>query len=378
MNFDLGVEQTMLKKSAREFFAKEVDSALVRELEADEVGHLPKLWKKMARLGWMGLLIPEAHGGEEMSLLDMAVVLEQMGKSAFSSPFFFSAVVATLLIMEAGNEKQKKKLLPGMANGKKIATVAWQEENTGTSAVEIQTTAASATDGFVLNGTKLFVPYAHVADTIIVAARTKTDTQDADGGIAVFIVDAKAPGVSVAPIATTCGDKQCEVTLDEVAVGADSLMGPKDKGWLLLQSVFQKCAVAKCAEMIGGGDQVLKMTVDYAKQRMQFGKPIGSFQAVQHHCANMLMLLELSKATTYRTAWLVSEGKSCDQEMAMCKSWVSDSYRSLTALGIQVMGGFGCMEEADHQIYFRRAKAAEISFGDATYHREQVARQMGL
>jgi alkylation response protein AidB-like acyl-CoA dehydrogenase len=166
--------------------------------------------------------------------------------------------------------------------------------------------------------------------------------------------------------------------LDGVKVGTDNLLGPKDQGWFVLEKVFQQCAVAKCAEMVGGADQVLKMTVDYAKQRVQFGKPIGSFQAVQHHCANMLMLLELSKATAFRTAWLISQDRPCDQEMAMCKSWVSDSYRSLTALGIQVMGGFGCMEEADHQLYFRRAKAAEVSFGDATYQRELVAQQMGL
>jgi alkylation response protein AidB-like acyl-CoA dehydrogenase len=378
MNFDLNAEQKMLKESAKDFFSKEVDGALVRTLEEDEKGYSPKHWEKMSKLGWLGLLVPEAYGGEGMDLLDMAIVLEEMGSVAMPGPLFTSSVVSALLLLEAGSEEQKKKFLPGLAGGKKIFTLAWNEETAATSPVGIHASAVSKDGQYVLRGRKLFVPYAHISDHIIVAARTAEPGGNGDAGISLFLVDRSAQGVGIDVIATSSGEKQCEVRLDQVSVSPDRLLGGLHDGWKILDTVFRKSAVAKCAEMIGGAAKVLKMTVEYACKRVQFGRPIGSFQAVQHHCANMKMLLDASVVITYRACWLIRQGLPWEKDASMCKAWVGESYKKLTALGHQVMGGFGCMEEADHQLFYRRAAWADTVFGNGSHHREAVARFMGL
>ncbi|MFB3813381.1 MAG: acyl-CoA dehydrogenase family protein [Terriglobales bacterium] len=368
----------MLKESARDFFSKELDSALVRELEADDQGYSPKLWAKMARLGWMGLLVPEVYGGEGMELLDMAVVLEEMGHAACSSPFFSSAVVSALLLLHGGTEAQKKKFLPDLASGKKIFTSACDEQYSVTAASSDSLSAVRQGESYVLSGTKWFVPYAHVADYIITAARTGESGGNGDIGPSLFIVDRKLPGVTVEPVEMSTGERLCEVRFNQVAVPAAGLLGKANHGLNVLQPVFQMCAVAKAAEMIGAGEKVLKMTVDYAKKREQFGRPIGSFQAIQHHCADMKTYLETSVLVTYQACSQISQKRPWEKQAAICKAWVNDSLKRLVALGHQIMGGFGFMEEADHQLYFRRIRSAEFLFGDARHHREVVAQKMGL
>ena len=378
MNFDLNVEQRMLKESAREFFSKEVDGAAVRRMEEDEKGYCPKLWGKMARLGWMGLLVPQACGGEGAELLDMAMVLEEIGYAAVPGPFFASAVVSALILREAGSENQKKKLLPELASGKKIVTSAWSEEKTALSAAGISAWAVRQDSHYAISGTKWFVPYAHVSDYIITALRTGEAGDDGTGGISLFLIDRKLDGVCVDPLRTSSADKFCEVRFDQVRVPAENLLGELNQGWKVLKAVFCQAAVAKCAEMIGGGDRVLKLTVDYAKKREQFGRPIGSFQAIQHHCANMKTYLDTSVLMTYQACWRIGQKDGWEKEAAMCKAWVGDSLKKVAALGHQVMGGFGFMEEADHQLHTRRFRTAELQFGDASYHRELVAGKMGL
>jgi 3-oxocholest-4-en-26-oyl-CoA dehydrogenase beta subunit len=377
MNFDFDLEQRMLKESAREFFTKELDTEMVREIEADQKGYDQKIWKKMVDLGWMGLLIPEAYGGAGLELLDMAAVLEEMGYAAASSPFFSSSVVSALLLVEGGTEAQKKKYLPGVAEGKKIMTTAWTEEHAALSAAGITTRAVLQDGNYLLTGSKWFVPYAHVADYLIIAARTG-EVAGQDDGISLFVVDRNAAGLTVEVIEMSAAEKYCEVRLDQVRVAAEDLLGPVNRGWNALNPVLQKGAVAKCAEMIGAGERVLKMTVDYAKQREQFGHPIGAFQATQHHCANMKTYLDTSVMITHQAVWRISAGKSWEKEAAMCKAWVSDSIKKLVALGHQVMGGYGFMMEVDHQLFYRRIRSAAIMFGDTSYHRELVAQQMGL
>ncbi len=377
MDFGLTAEQKMLKHSAREFFFKEVNSALVRALEQDDKGYSPKIWTKMSRLGWIGLLVPEKYGGEGLDLLNMALVLEEMGQTALPGPFFVSAVVSAFILLEAASEPQKQCFLPELASGNKIFTAAWHETNTAISAADVSATAVRHGDCYTLNGTKSFVPYANVADYIIVAART-AEQNDSSEGISLFLLDRRAPGCTVTAIDTTCGETECELELDQVHIPSESLLGKVNEGWVILQRVFPKCAVAKCAEMIGGGAKVLDMTVAYAKIREQFGRPIGSFQAVQHHCANMKTCLDTSVLMTYQACSAISDDKPWEKQAAMCKAWVNESLRKLAALGHQVMGGFGFMEEADHQLYTRRMRTAETMFGNATYYRELVAQSMGL
>ena len=376
MDFDLNTEQKMLQKSAKEFFSKELDSEMVRDLEKDTVGHNKKIWKKMARIGWMGLLIPEAYNGEEMGIADMAIVLKEMGAAAFTSPYFTTAVVGVSLLTVAGSDRQQKALLPDIAKGKKIVTLAWNEAGVENACSSIATTAERREDGYLLSGTKTFVPFGHVADQIIVAARTGPAGDSGEWGISLFIVDRDQPGVTTEVVTTLADDKPCELVLDGVIVPPENLLGEKDQGWTTLKSVFAVAAVLKCAEMVGGGRKVLQMTVDYAKQREQFGRPIGSFQAVQHHCAEMITHLETSDLILQETCWLMDQNRGGQKQASMCKAWVNENCRKLFLLGHQVMGGFGFMEEVDHQLYYRRGKANAMLFGNTEYHLEQVAQDM--
>jgi len=374
MNYDLTEEQNMLRESAHKFLADECPSELVRELAEEKNGFKNDLWQKMAQLGWMGLPIPEKYGGSGMSFIELAVLLYEMGHCCLPAPFFSSVVLGGLTLLEAGSEEQKAEILPALAEGKRILTLAWLERSGTYSADAIKLAARPQGNQYVLSGTKLFVPDAHVADTFICVARTDTEPED----ITLFLVDAKSAGIEVSLLDTLAGDKQCEVIFDEVAAPKQNVLGGIDKGWPILKKMLLMSAVAKSAEMAGAGRKVLEMAVSYVKDRTQFGRPIGAFQAVQHHCANMLTYADTVEYMMYEAAWRIASGLPFEREASMCKAWVSDSHRKLVGLGHQVIGGIGFMEEHDLQLYYKRAKAAEQIFGDADFHRELVAREMGL
>ena len=238
----------------------------------------------------------------------------------------------------------------------------------------IELKASENGDKWVLNGTKLFVPNAHVSDYVVVAARTGEGTND----ISLFIVSTQAKGVEETLLQTIASDRQSEVVFNNVEVSSSDLLGEKNAGWSTIEKVLQWGAIGKCAEMTGGGQEVLDMTVEYAKQRTQFGRPIGTFQAIQHHCANMATDVEGSKFITYQAAWRLSEGLPADREVAMAKAWVSEAYRRVCALGHQSHGAIGFTKEHNMQLYSRRAKAAEVIFGDTDFHLEKVATHIGL
>lgn len=375
MDLSLSEEQEMLKKMARDFLTKECPKTLVKEMAKDEKGYTPELWRKMGELGWMGLVLPEKYGGGGASFLDLCILLEEMGRACLPGPFFSSAVVATYAILEAASEEQKKDLLSRMANGSIIATLALTEPSARWTADGVELKATLDKDGYVLEGTKLFVLDANVADYFIVAARTKKGAKPEDG-VSLFLVGAKSPGISVTLLKTIAGDKQCEVAFNRVKVPASGLLGKKDEGWKYIEKVLEKATVAKCSEMVGGAQQVLEMTVQYAKDRVQFGRPIGSFQAIQHHCANMVTDVDGSRFITYQAAWMLSEALPATKEVAMAKAWVSEAFRRVTALGHQIHGGVGFIEDHDMPLYYKRAKAWELAFGDADFHREVVAKAL--
>jgi len=379
MKFDFeNEEQQMLRDVARNFFSKEWDSLLVRKMIQSEKGFTPEMWRKMAELGWMGLMIPEQYEGFDMTYLDMSILLYEMGYICMPGPFFSTAVLGVMTLLEAGNDSQKREVLPRVASGDHFLTVAWTEPSVTYSGNGIHLTADRDGDDYVLSGTKLFVPDAHVADTIICVARTRNDSGDKENGISLFIVDGGTQGIDITPLSSFTGEKLFEVGFDQVRIPGENLLGELDEGMPVLKKVLEKAAVAKCAEMIGGAKKVLELVVDYAKEREQFGQPIGGFQAIQHHCANILTYVDTCKFMTYQASWRISEGLPSQKESSMCKAWVSESYRSLIALGIQILGGTGFMEEHDIHLYYNRAKAAELAFGDAGFHREIVAQQMGL
>jgi alkylation response protein AidB-like acyl-CoA dehydrogenase len=378
MDFGFSEEQEMLRKSARDFLAKESPMTYVRKMMEDERGFTDGQWKQMAELGWMGLILPEEHGGSGLDFVDMIVVLEEMGRVVLPGPFFSSAILGGVALLEGGSAAQKKELLPKLAAGTLRPTLAQLEPSGRWDADGIQLEAKKAGKDYRLSGTKLFVPDAHTADILIVAGR------EAGGkgseGLSLFLVDAKASGVKTTLLKTMDQTRKlCEVALKDVAVPADRVLGTPGQAWKLLDRINDRGKVGMCAEMCGGAQRVLEMSVEYAKVREQFGRPIGSFQAIQHKCANMLVEVESSKSATYYAAWAVANDvPEAPLAAAMAKAYCSDAYRHTAGEGIQIHGGIGFTWEHDMHIYFKRAKSSEVTFGDATWNRELVAQLINL
>ena len=376
MDFSLNEEQEMLKKTARDFMAKECPPSFVKDMMQDERGYSPDMWRKMAELGWMGLIFPESYGGMNGSYLDLAVLLEEMGKASLCSPFFSSVILGGLTLLEGAKDVHKDEYLRALIQGDVLVTLALTEPTGKYTPDGIKATATKSGEGYTINGTKLFVPYAHTADQIIVAARTGNGV--GPNGITLFIVDAKTPGITCSPLVTVAGEKESEVVFDQVQVSYDSILGDLNQGWYIIEKVWPKVLMAKCAEMVGGAQQALEMTVAYAKEREQFGKPIGSLQVVQHFCSDMVTDVDGSRYVTYQAAWMLSCGLPCVKEAAMAKAWCSDAFKRVTAKGQQIHGAIGFTEEHDLHIYYKNAKSWELLYGDSAFHRETVAQQMGM
>ncbi|MDT3669900.1 MAG: acyl-CoA dehydrogenase family protein [Aromatoleum sp.] len=376
MHLNLTYQQEMVREVARDFMRDKFPKEVRKRLDEGESGHSPEIWQEMAELGWMGLVFPEEYGGAEMGFIELAILLEEMGKVRPVSPFFSTVVLGGLPILDAGSDEQKRAYLPAIAAGEAIWTLALAEESGRYDAAAVAMTATVDGDSYILDGTKLFVPDAHIADYLLCVARTGNGARPEDG-ITVFIVDTKSDGVRCTPYRTLDNNRLCEVVFSRVRVHAADVLGRAGEGWDLVQALLDKAAVAKCCEMSGGARRVLDMTIEYAKERKQFNRPIGSFQAVQHHCANMLSDVDSSWLISYEAAWRISAGLPHAVEAAMAKAWVSDAYRRVLALGHQVHGGVGLIDEHDLPQYFRSASAAEVAFGDARFHRKQLAQRLG-
>jgi alkylation response protein AidB-like acyl-CoA dehydrogenase len=374
MKLTLTEEQEMIKKTARDFLADKCPKKFITQMEESETGYSKELWQEIAELGWMGLAFPEKYGGGDMSFLDLAVLLEEMGRACLSGPFFSTVVLGGLPILDLGSEEQKQEYLPELIRGEKIFTLALTEpgyQNYDASSVTVE---ATLDDGnYIINGTKLFVPDAHIADYLLCVARTKPEN-----GITIFLADAKNPGINCATLKTIAGDKLCEVVFDKIPVPKANILGQLNQGWSAVQKIIERAAVGKCCEMVGNIQRVLEMTVDYAKERKQFDHPIGSFQIIQHYCADMATDIDGARFSTYQAAWMLSEGLPCTREVAIAKAWIGEASQRVVALAHQIHGAIGVTIEHDLHFYTRRAKAAELAFGDADFYREVVAREMGL
>jgi alkylation response protein AidB-like acyl-CoA dehydrogenase len=377
MDFGLTDEQEMLKRSAHDFLQKECPKKLARELDESEAGYSPELWRKMADLGWMGFAFPSKYGGGDGSFLDLAVLLEAMGYNVLPGPFFSAVVLGGLAVLAGGTEDQKKDLLARLAAGKLILTLALTERTAGYDAASVQTTATEGDGGYVINGTKLFVPDAHVADCLLCVARTNK-TRRPENGLTIFLVDSKSAGVRCTLLKTLARNKQCQAVFDNVLVPKGNIIGKLNQGWRVIEGVLEKAKVAKCAEMVGGAQASLDMAVAYAKERVQFNRPIGSFQAIQHYCASMVSDVDGSRFITYKAAWKVSEGLPAAMDVAIAKAWTGEAYGRVTLLAHQIFGAVGFTMDHDMHLYYRRAKAGDIMFGDSAVQRAIVARQLGL
>lgn len=364
-------EQEMFQKACRSFATKECPSTVLRDLEKSELGYSQEQWKKMAELGWLGLIFPEEYGGIGGNFIDLAILYEELGRNLVPSPHFASALQGGLTLLEAGSEEQKKAILPKVAEGEMNLTLALLDEEGEYETESIKTRAVREGKGYVINGAKVFVPYAHVANLIICAARTGT-RKDKDDGISLFIVDAKNPGVSITPIHIIGGEKVFEVVFKDACVLDTDLVGQEGKAWPVIATVIDKAKVALCARMAGAALATLEETIEYAKVRVAFGRPIGAFQANSFKLAERATEIDGAKLLTYRAAWLISEGLPFRKEAAMAKAYISDVYRRSTVDFVQVHGGYGFMEEYDPQLYYRRAKAEEVFLGNTEKNRETI------
>lgn len=379
MDLDITEEQKMLKIMASDFLEKECPKSLVREIEASQEKYSPKLWKNMAELGWLGLVFPEEYGGSNGNFLDLIILLEEMGRNIVPGPFLSTVVSCGLPILNYGTEEQKKAILPKISSGDLIVALALIEPSDGydysPSAISVE--AKPDGDDFVINGTKLFVAGASVANYLLVAVRTGVETAPRDG-ISLFLVDAQSSGISCEIMPTIALDGQCEVTFKDVRAPKDSMVGKPNQGWQIIESILTWGTVAKCAEMLGGARAILDMSLNYAKERQQYSRPIGGFQVIQHYLANMQMDINGIRSITYETSWKVSEGIPCAKEVSIAKAWVNETYRRIAELGIRIHGAIGTTQDHDMSLYYRRARAAEFTFGDTDFHREVVASQLGL
>jgi alkylation response protein AidB-like acyl-CoA dehydrogenase len=376
LDFGFSEEQEMLRRSARSLLERECPPAKVRQMMEDERGYSPELWRKMAGLGWLGLVLPEEHGGAGLNYVDLVVVAEEMGRVLLPSPFIWTLMFAEA-VSRAGSDEQRRRFLPAIARGELVATVANLEASGSWEESGIKMTARKSGAGFVLEGDKLFVNDAHVADCFLVAARTGGKR---DNGVTLFAIDAKRPGITVTPLKTMDQTRKLgEVRLHGVKAAPADVVGQVNNGWPVLAAACDRAKVALAGEMMGGAQKVLETTVEYTKVREQFGRPIGSFQAVQHKCANMMVDVEGAKSAVYYAAWAVSnDAADASTAAAVAKAAASDAYRRTAADGIQVHGGIGFTWEHDMHLYFKRAKSSEFTFGDANFNREIVAQLIGL
>ncbi|MBI5880184.1 MAG: acyl-CoA/acyl-ACP dehydrogenase [Chloroflexi bacterium] len=374
MDFDFTSDQVMLRNTVREYLTDKCTSQFVRSMFDDQAGYSKAMWKEMADNGWLGLTFPEDNGGLGLGQVELSMILEEMGRAVLPSPYFASVVLAGAAIADAGDKAQKDKYLGGIGSGELIATMGWLEDATSWGPGAINLKAESGGGGFVLNGLKRFVPFAHVADVAIVAARTSSKPD----GITLFAVDMKSQGVATTPVTNMdLTSKAAEVSFSNVRVPEENVIGDVDGGWPVLKRLLDKAAVSAAAEMLGASRKSMEMSVDYAKVRETFGQPIGTFQAIKHMAADMLVEVESSHGAVYYASWAQAAGAP-DASLAasVAKAYVGDASRKVCGDSIQLHGGIGFTWEFDLHLYFKRAKYYEPMFGDADYHREQALRTL--
>ena len=369
MNFAFTEDQEALRAAARSFLADHSSAAQVRATMASEAGYDPALWRRLsAELGWTALLVPEAYDGLGLGYVELIALMEEIGTALLCAPFFSTVCLATNALLLGANDAQKRQYLPGIAAGEVTATLAFTEPSGRWDAAGIDMVADQRSDGFILNGSKSFV----------VAARR--DGSHGVDGIHLFVVPANTAGIERRWLPTMDQTRRlAQVDFRDVKVSTAALLGSEGAGWPILRQTLELAAVALSAEQLGGAQRCLDMSVDYAKQRVQFGRPIGSFQAIKHKCADMLLRVESARSASYYAGWAASvQDPELPALASLAKAYCSDTYFQCAAEAVQIHGGVGFSWEYDVHLYFKRAKSSETLLGDATYHRELVAQRIGL
>jgi alkylation response protein AidB-like acyl-CoA dehydrogenase len=371
MNFAFTDEQDELRKTVRAFLDAKSPESAVREQMETEAGYDDTVWRQMAeQMGLQGLSIPEEFGGSGFTFIELGIVLEEMGRSLLCAPFFSTVVLAANTLLHSGDDAAKKDFLPGIASGETIATVAFTEPSGKWDESGIEMEATASGDGWTMSGTKMFVLDGHTAGLVLVAARTPQ-------GVSLFAVEGDAAGLTRTPLSTMDQTrKQARLEFDGTPA---RLVGTDGDGWNVLSKVLDLVAIGLAAEQVGGAQKVLDMAVEYAKVRVQFGRPIGSFQAIKHKCADMLLEVESAKSAAYYGMWCASElNDELPSVASLAKAYCSEAYFHAAAENIQIHGGIGFTWEHPAHLYFKRAKSSELLFGDPTYHRELLAQRIGI
>lgn len=372
MNFSFSPEQEALGQAARQFLAAEYPLSRVRSIMESDNGYDPRVWRAMAEQGWQGMAIPERYGGVGLGFLEIVILMEEMGRLVSPVPFLSSVVLGANLVLLVGSQEQRERLLPEVAAGERIMAFALTEANGRWDQAGVSMVAKPDGDEMVLSGGKLFVIDGQQADTLLVAARE-------NGGIAVFEVPAGAAGIARRPMQTLDLTRpMAEISFDAVRIPHQARLGEGD-AWPAVERVLDLGAVALAAEQVGVAARCLEMAVDYAKVRRQFGRAIGSFQAIKHKCADMLMAVESARSAAYYAGWAAAVQ---DEELAMvaplAKAYCSEACFAVAAENIQIHGGIGFTWEHDAHLYFKRAKSTQLLLGDPSYQRELLAARLGL
>ena len=376
MDVLLSEEEQMVKNLAREFLEGECPPSLARAMEQDDLGYPPDLWKQMADLGWFGMSLPEAYGGQGLPLTYLGIVLEEVGRAIAPVPFH-STMVAALAINAHGSEQQRRELLPGVATGSTILTWAFNERDPRFLPHTIQARAIADGDDFILSGTKLFVDNFNSAAKCLVVCRTGAYSEEnPKDGISLLLVDTNAQGVSHVPLTTLAKDKQSIVTFDQVRVPVSNLVGQQDQGWELAQDMLDRGTALLCAQMVGAARKDSEMGIEYAKNRVAFGRPIGSFQSIQHLCADMTIWIDGCQLLTFEALWKMDQGLPAGLEVSQAKAFCNDKCEAAVRSSQVIHGGIGFMMEFDLHLWFRRVSAWTMRMGTTFEHRSRIARTL--
>jgi alkylation response protein AidB-like acyl-CoA dehydrogenase len=366
VDLEFSPEQELIRKTAADFFARSCPLARVRELEGSELGYDPALWRRMGELDWIALTWPEKWGGAAGALLDLYPIYLEMGRSLAPTPHLASAVIAGELLVRAGSDAQRARLLPRMAKGECVVTPALLEPQGEWGPAGIELAARPDGPGFRLDGAKILVPYAHVAAEVVVAARSS----HAADGLTLFLVEPGAAGVKLERLPNIAGYPLFALSFDGARVGRDAIVGAPDRGWSELLPVLDRATALQCAEIVGAGDRVLEIAVQYAKDRQQFGQPIGRFQAVQYLCSDIAIAVHLASLLARQAAWRIDTGLPHRREVSLAKAHAGDAAQLMVRQAQEVLAGHAFMLENDLQLFTRRAKHWEFNLGDSRWHRE--------
>lgn len=376
MNFNLSEETVMMQSYAARYLKEKCSIASMKEAVKSEKGYSESVYKEMSDMGWLGLVHEEKYGGSNGSFFDLFILFEEIGKVLVPSPFYCSAVISGLILRDSGSESLKESCLPAVISAGKVITMAFRNQLGYFDYSRPELKAVAGSDGsFLLKGSKTLVPYAHIADMILVCA----DVQDQRaGGSTLFLVDGDATHMTKTLLNPIGIEKSCTVVFDNVSVSADQIVGAVGQGTKCIEKVINKATVLKCGEMIGGMGRVLEMTMEYAKERKQFGKPLASLQVVQHYCVDMYTYLETARMITYQAASLMSDSLDCAKEVAMAKSWCNEAYKKSTLISHQIHGGIGFCEEHDLGLFYKHAKTSELEWGNTRQQHASIADAMGI